>query len=128
VNDSEATADLVPVVICVNETGLAISLELTLQVLGLTAIIHDACEGLGALPLADRSTLIVDRGLLPRNPNPFFARLREQCWRGLAVILIEDSALPEPVPLHAEGTAVLEKPFVAWDLLSLIHRGSGQTA
>ena len=126
-NVPEAASDLVPVVICVNEAGLAISLELTLQVLGLTTIIHEPDEGLGAMPLDGHSTLIVDRGLLPRNPNPFFARLREQRWRGMAIILIEDSALTEPVPLSAEGTVVLEKPFVAWDLLSLIHRGSGHS-
>jgi hypothetical protein len=122
VDNTEGDTDQAPVVICVNEAGLAISLELTLQALGFSAVVHEPADGLGALPLAVTSTLIVDRAVLPRNPNPFFARMRDQSWRGLAIVLLEDSALPEPVPLKTEGAFTLEKPFVAWELLALVRR------
>jgi hypothetical protein len=114
-------ADLEPIVVAVNETDLAVSLELTLQALDLGVIIHDPLLGMSSLPLSAESTLIVDREALPKDPCRFFERLRAKDWRGKALVLTEDSARPEAGLSELAGIRMMEKPFVSEDLRAYLR-------
>lgn len=106
------------VVIAVQEPALAISIEITVQALGLSSIVHLATNRLGELPLSEDSTLIIDWNLVPRGAAAFFQRLRSQHWRGLAIILTEDAPAADRIAGTIDHAVVLEKPFRNVDLLA----------
>ena len=106
------------VVIAVKEPALAISIEMTVQALGLTPVIHGDPTRLGELPLTEKATLIIDRHLIPRDTEGFFSRLRAQQWRGLAIILSEDETAAPRLTDAADYAVVLEKPFLNADLVN----------
>ncbi len=115
-------SDPAPVVITVREPELAISLEIFIQALGRSTVIHDPDRGLSSLPLTTHSTLIVDRQLVPGDPAVFLRRLRGQLWIGHAILLVEDGAAPDhPFGLDVD-VAVIEKPFVTRQLMDAIDR------
>jgi hypothetical protein len=107
-------------VIAVGEAALAISLAQTLEAGGLTFIAYQTDQGLDGLPLSHNSTLIVDRGVLPRHPRRFIDQLRRRLWSGLAIVLTEDAAA---VDIDFEGSnhiKLIEKPFGSAELLAMI--------
>jgi hypothetical protein len=115
-----AFGDSDPVVISVVEPALADSLEQAVQTLGLATRLHDPRQGLASLGLAWRSTLIVDREVLPRDPLGFLRSLRTSPWRGLAIVLAEDSGIRKEGFDTIAGVRTLDKPFMAGDLLRLL--------
>ena len=119
------------VVIAVKEPALAISIEITVQALGLKPVVHGDSTRLGDLPLTESATLIIDQQLIPRGAKGFFNRLRSQQWRGLAIVLSEDEASAPVLAASADHTVALEKPFLNSDLvkrLRIAYPESGQDA
>ena len=119
--DSEISAEAMTVVIAVKEPALAISIEITVQALGLTAVVHGDPTRLGELPLTEKATLIIDQQLIPRGAKGFFNRLRAQRWRGLAIVLSEDDASAPRLTDAAEYAVALEKPFLNSDLVKRLR-------
>ena len=110
-----------PVVVSVVEDALAVSLEQTLEALGFEVRKHAPVAGLDILPLARQSTLIIDRQLLPPEPQTFIHNLREQAWGGFAIILAEDGVSCALKFEDGDRVSVIEKPFVSSDLSALLY-------
>lgn len=110
-----------PVVVSVVEDALAVSLDQTLEALGFAVLTHAPEAGLDSLPLARHSTLIIDRQLLPPEPQTFIDNLREQAWNGFAIILAEDGVSCALKFEDGDRVSVIEKPFVSSDLSALLY-------
>jgi DNA-binding response OmpR family regulator len=125
---SSGSADLTPIVIAVAENDLAVALEMFIQALGLPVTIHDPARGLGALPLAPHSTLIIDRQLISGDPARFVGLLRRQLWLGMPIMLVEDGDEADMPFAEEEEVCILEKPFVTSELLAIIRRAHARAA
>ncbi len=115
-------ADRDPVVIAVKEPALAVSFELAVQALGLTARIHAPERDLVDLVLARHSTLIIDFDILPGAALSFLDQLRRRDWRGWAIVLTEGAASISVAPVDSLGLSLIEKPFVSSQLLSIVRQ------
>ncbi len=118
---SDGPTEAVAVVVAVKESALAISIEITVQALGLPAIVHDPAVGLGELPLQRWSTLIIDHELVRRGAKAFIDRLRAQQWRGLAILLTEDASAAAKLAGTVDHAVVIEKPFLNPELVARLR-------
>lgn len=117
---SSITVEPASVVIAVSEKALAISLEQTLEAGGVSVVAYCPDLGLSGLPLSARTTLIVDRQVLPKDPRKFIEQLHNQLWRGLAIVLTEDAAAADFAYEGCCRIKLIEKPFGSADLLALV--------
>ena len=105
------------------DEGVGLSLLCLLEACGLRGRRVDGAAALAELPFEPLEAVLLDWSLLEMAGPAAIAQLRSAGWRGLAIIMTENEAIPAELrAIRPEIGTVLAKPFAAQDLIALLDR------
>jgi FixJ family two-component response regulator len=108
--------------ILVRDDALGEALELAFHALNVPSVLAPANDGLHSGLLDDTHIIAIDRDLLPRDPWPLIATLRERGWHGPIIIMTERKEKHFESGVADHNSILLEKPFGAKHMQSVVDR------